>query len=160
MSISISSISSTMGQHGTLRMPDFNHSIYKAKMPLTMAHLLAPSKRGTRCKWSTWHDHPLLNWVDGKTPPVPSDPAKPTWKKWNLFSHLTLCKDSGLLGCVAGWKIVAPSSCGVEDCLTLEDRHYVLTKCQTQMLRKTLSTLIDSNTHKNISFISGTISSE
>jgi len=56
-------------------------------MSLTMAHLLAPSKRGTRYKWNTWHDHPLLNWADGKTLPVPSDLAKPTWNKWNFLSH-------------------------------------------------------------------------
>jgi hypothetical protein len=37
---------------------------------------------------------------------------------------------------------VVPSSFGVKECLTFEDRHYVLTKCCMQMLKKTLSTLI------------------
>jgi len=54
---------------------------------------------------------------------------------------------------------VVPSSFGVKDCLTFEDRHYELTKCYIQMLKKTLLTLTDSNTHKTISCISGTISS-
>jgi hypothetical protein len=56
-------------------------------------------------------------------------------------------------------KDVMPSSFVVKDCLTLADKHHVLTKCCMQMLKKTLSTLKDSNTHKNISCISGTISS-
>jgi hypothetical protein len=52
-----------------------------------------------------------------------------------------------------------PSSLVVKDCLTLADRHYVLTKCCMQMLKKTLSTSKESNTHKIISCISETISS-
>ena len=53
-----------------------------------------------------------------------------------------------------------PSSFAVKDCLIFEDRHYVLTKCWMQMLKKILLTLTDSNTHKTISCISGTISSK